>query len=72
MTYSRGHGEWNIVKTVCQFLIYFVKWLHVSYLSDKVLTEGRGDPFPGMYTTVHPDSFLFLSSIEANLEDTFI
>lgn len=42
--------------------------LPVSYLIDKVLAESRGDPFPCMYTTVHPDCFLFLSSVQANLE----
>ena len=43
--------------------------INVSYLTDKVLTEGWGDPFPGVYATVHPDSFLFLSSVHSNLED---
>ena len=44
----------------------------LNYLSDKVLTEGRGDPFSGVYTTVHPDSFLFLPRINADLEHKFI
>lgn len=39
-----------------------------SYLSDKVLTEGWGNPFPGVDTTVHPDSLLLGSGVHTNLD----
>lgn len=57
---------------IITFVNLLINRSDVFHLSDKVLTEGRGDPFPGVDPTVHPDSFLFLSSIQANLEDKFI
>lgn len=37
------------------------------YPSDKVLAEGRGNPFPSVYTTVHPDGLLFHITLQTNL-----
>ena len=43
-----------------------------TYFFHKPLAESRGNPFPGMNSTVHPDNLLGVTGWLADLEGTFV